>query len=96
MFPLLPAALAAGELYMPRIVFRASELISPRNPVIRIEPAIDCDGSKCRRTAYDDVGSLIDLPPHFHWIESQMGAGTRIYAHGGPLPEDVYEPWHQE
>jgi len=55
---------------MPKITFRASEVISPRDPVIRIEAAIDCDGSECRRTAFDDSGNLFDLPPHFHGLKA--------------------------
>jgi hypothetical protein len=75
---------------MAKLLFSTSSLISPNNPVIRIEQAIDCDGSECRRTAYDDDGNLVDLPPHFHWIESEVGAGARIYAPGGELPgEDL-------
>ena len=76
---------------MPKISFRAPSWISPTDPVIRIEPAIDCDGSECRRSFYDEEGNLMDLPPHHHLIESEVGAGIRIYAVGSELPEDVYE-----
>jgi hypothetical protein len=68
-------------------------LRSPENPFIRIDPAHDCDGSKCRFAAHE-MGNLEDLPPHFHLIEWEIEAGYRCYAVGGDLPEDVYEPSH--
>ncbi len=79
---------------MTKLRFPASAFISPTDPVIRIEAAIDCDGSDCNRMFVDGEGNTLELPPHFHWIESQAGAGERTYADGGALPDDNYEPAH--
>lgn len=74
-----------------RLTFNKSDLIPPSDPTLRIEAAIDCDGSECGLAIPDEDGSLDDLPPHYHLVESQMGAGKRSYAFGGPLPEDHYK-----
>ena len=71
-----------------------SQFISPSDPTLRIETAVDCDGSECGLGVPDEDGSLTDLPPHYHLIESQAGAGTRIYPLGGELPESLYEASH--
>ena len=76
---------------MPRFFFNPN---SPDDPRIQIELAIDCDGAGCNLSFYDDQGSLVDLPPHYHLTESQPGCGSRTYAIGGELPEDIYEPAH--
>jgi hypothetical protein len=70
-----------------------SQLITPTDPVLRIESAIDCDGTECGRSFSNDDGTLIGLPPHYHLVESQIGAGTRIYGFGGQLPNDFYETY---
>ena len=75
------------------LIFKKSDFIPPSDPKLRIEPAIDCDGS-CGRALHNEDGSLVDLPPHYHLVESQVGAWTRSYAFGGPLPEDYYESSH--
>jgi hypothetical protein len=77
-----------------KISFPKSQFIPPTNPNLRIESAIDCDGSECGRAVPNEDGSLIDLPPHYHLVESEPGAWTRSYAFGGDLPEDQYEPSH--
>ena len=76
------------------LVFSKSQFISPTDPILRIEMAIDCDGSECGIGVPNEDGSLDDLPPHFHLVESQAGAWTRSYALGGSLPEDHYESSH--
>jgi hypothetical protein len=76
------------------LCFPKSQLISPTNPTLRIEPAIDCDGSECGIAFPDEDGSLPDLPPHYHMVESQPGAWTRLYPLGGHLPESHYESSH--
>lgn len=79
---------------MYRLTFNKSDFISPSDPTLRIESAIDCDGSECGRAVHNDDGSLVDLPPHYHLVESQVGAWTRNYAFGGQLPDDIYESSH--
>jgi hypothetical protein len=74
---------------MLRLSFPKLQLISPTNPVLRIEQAIDCDGSECGRTFFGEDGFPMDLPPHDHLVESQEGAGTRTFAVGGSLPSIV-------
>ena len=71
-----------------------AQFISPIDPVVRLEPAIDCDGSECGIAVFDADGTLIDLPPHFHLVESQNGAWTRPYAVGGSLSESQFESSH--
>ncbi len=77
-----------------KISFPKTQLISPTNPVLRIESAVDCDGSECGSGWADADGVLVDLPPHYHLVESEDGAWTRKYAVGGSLPEDIYESSH--
>jgi hypothetical protein len=79
---------------MTNISFPHSQLISPTNPVLRIEPAIDCDGSECGIATFDTNGNLVGPPPHFHLVESEPGAWTRKWALGGALPKDQYESSH--
>ncbi len=69
-----------------KLSFSKSQLISPANPLVRIEHAIDCDGSECGHAFFDDDGNLADLPPHYHLVESESGAGDRAYGLGGELP----------
>jgi hypothetical protein len=69
-----------------KISFHQSDFISPANPSTRIEPAIGCDGSECGCAVLDHDGTPLDLPPHFHLVESQLGAWTRNYAIDGELP----------
>jgi hypothetical protein len=69
-----------------KISLSKEQLISPTEPLIRLEPAMDCDGSECGIAINDEAGNLIDLPPHYHIVESQPGAWTRNYAIGGELP----------
>lgn len=71
-----------------------SQFISPTDPHLHIESAIDCDGSECGIAFPNEDGSLPDLPPHYHLIESQAGAWTRRYPLGGDLPESQYESSH--
>ena len=66
--------------------YSKSQFNSPADPVLRIEPEIDCDGSECGCALTDEHGNLIDLPPHFHLVESEPGAWTRRYPVGGDLP----------
>jgi hypothetical protein len=78
-----------------KISFPRSAFISPTDPLLHVEPAIDCDGSECGIAIYDEQSdSLIDLPPHFHLVESQPGAWTRRYPMGGDLPQSQFEPSH--
>jgi hypothetical protein len=65
---------------------------------VRIEAAVDCDGSDCGRHWYDDEGELEQLPPHFHMIVLGKipDAGPRCYAVAGELPENVYESSHDD
>jgi hypothetical protein len=78
-----------------KVSLSRSQLISPTDPVIHLEPAIDCDGSECGIAIYDEGSeTLIGLPPHFHLVESQQGAWTRRYAVGGDLPEFSFESSH--
>jgi hypothetical protein len=76
------------------ISFPKEQFISPTEPFVGLEPAIDCDGSECGIGIHDEDGTLIDLPPHFHTVESQPGAWTRRYPIGGKLPADFYQPSH--
>jgi hypothetical protein len=76
------------------LVFSRSQFISPSDPILRIDTAIGCDGSECGLALPNEDGSLDDLPPHYHLVESQMGAGTRSYPLGGPIPEVHYETSH--
>jgi hypothetical protein len=69
-----------------KISFRKSDFISPTEPVTRIEWAVGCDGSECGCSVFDAEGNLLDIPPHFHLVESQEGAWTRSFAIGGELP----------
>jgi len=71
---------------MIKLSFTKSDFISPSDPILRIEPAINCDGSECGCPVYDEKGELEDLPPHFHLVESEDGAWTRRYPLGGLLP----------
>jgi len=63
---------------------------------IRIEVAVDCDGSDCGRALHDNQGELEPLPPHYHMIAfgRHPDAGPRCYGVGGELPEVVYESSH--
>lgn len=79
---------------MNRFAIPKALFISPKNPVLKIEIAIDCDGAECDASFHDEDGSLIDLPPHFHLVESESGAWTRKYAVGGPLPNLHFESSH--
>jgi hypothetical protein len=69
-----------------QISFPKQQFVSPKNPVLHIEKAIDCDGSECGRSFHDREGHLIDLPIHYHLVESELGAWTRSYGVGGDLP----------
>ena len=69
-----------------RLSVPISQTIAPKDPFTRIEPVVDCDGSECGCAIYDHDGNLIELPPHFHLVESEPGAWTRKYAMGGELP----------
>jgi hypothetical protein len=71
-----------------------ASLRSPKNPLIRIEPAYDCDGSHCGLAASAEVELLADIPPHFHLIEWEPNTEFRCYAVWGSLSEHVYEPSH--
>jgi hypothetical protein len=63
-----------------KIGFQQSDLISPTEPSTRIEQAIDCDGSECGCFFCEADGTPVsDLPPHYHLVESQPGAGRRTY-----------------
>lgn len=64
---------------------------------INIEEAIDCDGSACDRSFFDEDGELMDLPPHYHMIVigKSPDSGPRCYAIGGDLPESTYQPSHE-
>ena len=77
-----------------RMGINPRDLCSPRNPFTRIEPAFDCDGSECNRSFHDDDGNAIDLPPHFHIIETDPDGGHCCYAVSGDLPEEVFELSH--
>jgi hypothetical protein len=79
---------------MHRLTFKKSDFISPSDPILRIETAIDCDGAECGLAIPDEDGSLNDLPPHYHLVESQTGAWTRSYPFGGSLPRDHHESSH--
>jgi hypothetical protein len=74
-----------------KIHFSKADYISPRNPNLRIESTIDCDGTECGRASYEDDGSFVELPPHWHLIESEDGAGLHIYGFGGDLPNESYD-----
>lgn len=72
-----------------KLYWSKSELTPPEDPNLRIEAAIDCDGSACGCAFHDEEGELENLPPHFHLVESQDGAWTRRYAFGEKLPSQV-------
>jgi len=69
-----------------KISFHQSDFISPTNPSTRIEPAIGCDGSACGCAVLDADGDTLEIPPHFHLVESQDRAGAQRYGIGGELP----------
>jgi hypothetical protein len=52
---------------------------------LRMEGAVDCDGSECGRAVHDPDGELEPLPPHYHLIGFGKfpDAGPRCYAIGG-------------
>lgn len=56
-----------------------SDLIPPSDPNSRIEDAIGCDGTECGLPVLNGDGSLDDVQPHWHLIESQPGAWKRRY-----------------
>jgi hypothetical protein len=68
-----------------RISIPKSQFISPSDPALRIEQAIDCDGSECGCALFEEDGYPIDLPPHYHLVESENGAWIRRYPFGGSL-----------
>jgi hypothetical protein len=69
-----------------KVYIRQSDLNPPTEPSTRIESAVDCDGTVCGCAVLDSDGNTLDIPPHFHLVESQDGAGTRRYGIGGELP----------
>jgi hypothetical protein len=82
-----------------KLSFPKSGLRNPRNSrelYLRMEEAVDCDGSECRRAVHDSEGELEPLPPHYHLIAFGRfpDAGPRCYAIGGELPVDIYESTH--
>jgi len=67
----------------------------PKNPSIRIEPALDCNGEECDRVWLDSEDQPMDLPAHHYLIEFEQGAVTACYAIGGDLPPaNPFEPSH--
>jgi hypothetical protein len=74
-----------------KVHFSKADFISPQNPNLRIEPAIDCDGTECGRASHEDDGGLAELPPHWHLIESEDGAKPHIYGLGSDLPNESYD-----
>jgi len=82
------------DAFMFKLSFPRSQFISPTDPVLRIESAMDCDGSECGSAVFEPDGTPVDLPPHFHVVESQNGAWTRSYAIGGALPDNQFEGSH--
>ena len=82
-----------------KLSFPRSALRNPRDSkevYLRMEEAVDCDGSMCSRTVHDADGELDPLPPHYHLIAFGRipDAGPRCYAIGGELPDYVYESTH--
>jgi hypothetical protein len=75
-----------GRMIGGRLVFTKAEMTSPTDPMLRIEFAIDCDGSDCGCYVTDEEGNPEPLPPHAHLVEWQEGAWTRAFAMGGNLP----------
>jgi len=67
--------------------FRQSELNpSWDDPLLRIEQAIECDGSECLPyILYQAEDSLLDLPPHYHLVMSQDGQGRRAFPIDGQI-----------
>jgi hypothetical protein len=79
-----------------KLSFPKSGLRNPRNSrelYLRVEEAVDCDGSESRRAVHDSEGELEPLPPHYHLtaLGRFPDAGPHCYAIGGELPVDVYE-----
>jgi hypothetical protein len=77
-----------------KVTFSRSDFISPTDPVLRLELAIDCDGGECGIGVHDENGKMIDLEPHYHLVESQQGAWTRRFAIGGALPVGISDASH--
>lgn len=62
-----------------KISFEQSDFIPPTDPLTRIESAIGCDGSECGLvTCIVEGASPVDILPHFHLVESEPGAWTRV------------------
>jgi hypothetical protein len=71
-----------------KLSFPKSGLRNPANSrelYLRMEEAVDCDGSECGRAIHDSDGELEPLPPHYHLISFGRfpDAGPRCYAIGG-------------
>ena len=67
----------------------------PKNPSVRIDLACDCNGEECDRVWLDGEDEPVELPAHFHLIESEPGAETVCHAIGGELPPpSAFEPSH--
>jgi len=68
--------------------FKQSELNpSFDHPLLRIEQAIDCDGSECLPCLlYQEGEEPLDLAPHYHLVTSQVEQGRRVFPIDGQLP----------
>ncbi|PYX08148.1 MAG: hypothetical protein DMG88_11775 [Acidobacteria bacterium] len=63
---------------------------------IQIEPAHDCDGSRCHQPIFREDGTLNYVAPHSHLIEQHSG-GARYHAifcdfpDEGPRADDILQ-----
>jgi hypothetical protein len=58
------------------------QVISPVEHSVRLEFAMNCDGSICHMGIYDndEHGELTDIQPHFHLVECELGVRTTCCA----------------
>lgn len=78
------AKLQSKETFDMKIRFPASTLRDPGDSEImnvRIEDAVECDGSACGELSLDECGEEQNPGPHRHLVESGMApeAGPRFY-----------------
>ena len=64
----------------------------PKDTGIKIEPAQDCDGSRCHQPIFREDGELNHVAPHYHLVERNE-EGVRYYPIFGDFPQgDVPVP----
>jgi len=67
-----------------RFTIKPADLRDPgdsKEPILKIECALDCDGSICNRLYCDEFGEVVKADPHFHLVEAgrEPEASPRYY-----------------